>query len=150
MSLKAWALRHRWAVVVICAVPIALTAIRFTLVRTYGFALDAHERRDYATALPIVYGNALFLDPAACSLLGVMYLFGQGVQRDGSKAEYWLTKAAEANVVEAQSLLGIMYATGQGIPRNIDFARMWLSRAAEAGDVEARRVLRALPTAGKV
>jgi uncharacterized protein len=48
------------------------------------------------------------------TVLGVMYLFGRGVENDGQKAEYWLKKAAGSGQVDAQSILGIMYAAGQG------------------------------------
>ncbi|MGH8736358.1 MAG: tetratricopeptide repeat protein [Burkholderiales bacterium] len=89
--------------------------------------------------------NAFLNDPAACGLLGTMYLFGQGVHRDGGKAEYWLTKSAERGFVSSQSLLGTMYATGLGVANNPDKATLWLTKAASQGDEKARALLESLP-----
>jgi TPR repeat protein len=117
---------------------------RFALLSSYGYALDAHSRGDFARAVPIVYGNALFDDPGACGLLGTMYLLGQGVQRNGTSAEYWLLKAASNGSVVSQSVLGTMYATGRGVSQDIGKAQFWFFRAASGGDRDAALALRRL------
>ncbi len=71
-------------------------------------------------------------------------MFGQGVERDGERAEYWLTKAANQEYVEAQSMLGLMYATGQGVRADKAKAELWLTKAAQAGDQQAKILLRDL------
>lgn len=143
MDLGPWAIRYKRGLVAICLIPVVVALLRFALIEAYPYALDAHKRGAYSSALPIVWGNVLFADPGAAGLLGVMYLFGQGVERNGVRAEYWLGKAAEAGVIEAQSLLGTMYATGQGVPRNPERARYWLTRASAGGDREATQLLKA-------
>lgn len=52
------------------------------------------------------------------AILGVMYLYGKEMEREGRKAEVWLSRAAEAGQVSAQSILGMMYATGAGVPKS--------------------------------
>jgi hypothetical protein len=63
-------------------------------------------------------------------LLGIMYLNGQGVQKNAQKALDLLTRAAEANQPMAQHYLGVMYFTGQGVdePDSVH-ALMWLQIA---------------------
>ncbi|MGH8607684.1 MAG: tetratricopeptide repeat protein, partial [Gammaproteobacteria bacterium] len=71
----------------------------------------------------------------------VMYLYGKGVEKDGYKAEAWLSRAAEAGQVSAQSILGMMYATGAGVPKNPQKAQKWLYKAAGEGDKQAIQML---------
>src|SRR5579862_732069 len=133
--------KKKWLLVAVALLPIVVAGIRLCLVESYEYALHAHAKRDFAAALPFVYANAFLNDSAACGLLGTMYLFGQGVEKDGPQAEYWLTKAANGNSVDAESLLGEMYATGQGVPIDGDKAKAWLTKAAAAGDVHAQALL---------
>lgn len=144
------AVRKKWILVVLLLVPVIFAGTRFGLIKSYSYALNAHAKGDFATAFPIVYVNAVFNDAAACALLGTMYLFGQGVERDGREAEYWLTRAADRDSTSAQYLLGIMYATGQGVPVDKFKAQTWLNRAASAGDVEATNMLHRLFPGSKI
>lgn len=134
----------KWVVWTLVVLSISLVVARASLFFGYSYAMRAYDNGEYSKALPIIYGSALFNDTAACGLLGTMYLFGRGLDKDGQKAEYWLRKAAEAGLVAAQSVLGIMFATGQGVPPDMTKAKIWLERAASAGDAEAASVLRRL------
>jgi TPR repeat protein len=140
----ATARRFRNAVLIVFASCMVVASGRFALAMTYLYALDAHSAGDYAKALPIVYGNAMFDNSGACGLLGTMYLFGHGVDRNGSSAEYWLLKAAAGGSVSSQSVLGAMYATGRGVRRDEGKAQVWYVRAAVGGDAQAMVALRRL------
>lgn len=142
--------RQKWILIALAIIPVVAVGARFGLVKSYAYALEAHRSGNYSTALPIVYGNALIGDSAACGLLGTMYLFGQGVEKNGGQAEYWLGKAANHELVEAQSLLGLMYATGQGVPRDRDKAIAWLAKAAAGGDTHATALLHQLYRGEKI
>jgi TPR repeat protein len=149
--LSHWPFQHgafkeyvKQGLMAVCCACLLVASGRLTLSMTYSYALEAHSVGDYATALPIVYGNAIFDDSGACGLLGTMYLLGQGVERNGSNAEYWLLKAAANGSVASQSVLGTMYATGKGVPRNDGKAQVWFSKAAAAGDISAVYALRQL------
>jgi TPR repeat protein len=139
-----------WPVLAAIVVCLALVAGRFSLYFSYSAALEDHSRGDYAKALPIVYGNAIFENAGACGLLGTMYLFGQGVPKNGARAEYWLKKAAGNGSVDSQLVLGTMYASGKDVPRDIGKAQIWLSKAASSGDIEAGLVLRRLKRGERV
>jgi TPR repeat protein len=136
--------RFRNALLVVAAACLVVASGRFALAITYSYALEAHSAGDYAKAFPIVYGNALFEDSGACGLLGTMYLFGHGVPRSGSSAEYWLLKAAKLGSVTSQSVLGTMYATGRGVRQDNGKAQVWFVRAAAGGDAGAVFALRRL------
>jgi len=73
-----------------------------------------------------------------------MYLYGNGVEKDGRKAETWLSRAADAGQVSAQSILETMYATGAGVPKNLQKAQKWLYKAAGKGDGHAIQMLNLL------
>ena len=48
-------------------------------------------------------------DKYACTCLGEMYYYGNGVDQNYSRAMKWYRKAAEKGYANAQMLLGIMY-----------------------------------------
>ena len=70
--------------------------------------------------------------------LGSMYLLGQGVPRDMSKAAQWFQKAAEQGHADAQFNLGNAYAIGLGIERNPVKGAQWYQKAAEQGHAAAQ------------
>ena len=69
----------------------------------------------------------------AQSILGSLYLAGEGVAKDDREAAKWFRKAAEQGNAEAQFNLGIMYLTGEGVPEDDREAVKWLRLAAEQG-----------------
>jgi CobQ-like glutamine amidotransferase family enzyme len=71
-------------------------------------------------------------------LLGVAYLEGQGVKKDGQKAFDCFQKAADQGFPTAQFFLGKMYAEGREIGRNERKAFKWFQKAANKGHIEAQ------------
>lgn len=69
--------------------------------------------------------------------VGVAYYQGRGVERDVSKAETWLRKAAQAGELEAVALLGDINLQGDGSLPNFPEAHSWYRRAVEGGHVGA-------------
>lgn len=59
--------------------------------------------------------------------LGVMYLKGQGVQKNSEEAGNWFRKAAENRLPQAQYQLANLYKEGDGVPRDFEFAYIWYS-----------------------
>jgi len=45
---------------------------------------------------------------------GVMYLFGEGVEKNATEAIHWLELAGESGLAGAWSTLGMMFMEGQG------------------------------------
>ena len=78
----------------------------------------------------------------AMSLLGTMYLFGQGMKEDGKQAELWLKKSIDGGYEGSISVLGMAYATGiAGIQIDMTKAREMLTFAADRGDEQSARML---------
>ncbi len=70
---------------------------------------DAYDRGDYATALEELRPLAEQGDAVAQTLLGSMYMNGEGVARDWAEAAKWFHLAAEQGQDVAQFSLGVMY-----------------------------------------
>src|SRR5260370_28418859 len=94
-------------------------------------ALDAAERRDYATAIRLWRPLADQGEVDAQYNLGVMYDKGQGVTRDYAVAVNWFRKAADQGFAAAQLSLGVMYENGLGVPQEFTTAVRWYRRAAD-------------------
>lgn len=62
--------------------------------------------------------------------VGIEYLLGMGVPRDGEVAVYWIHKSAEQGFNQAQISLGLIYLSGNGVPKNYEAAYFWLSLGA--------------------
>lgn len=53
-----------------------------------------------------------------------------GVAKDDTQAAFWLRKAAEQGLADAQFGLGAAYMVGNGVPRDYSEAYFWLDLAA--------------------
>lgn len=71
-------------------------------------------------------------------ILGLMYVNGEGVSIDYTKAAYWLLKAAQNGNADAQRNLGYLYGNGLGLQRDYDQAVVWYRKAAEQGLASAQ------------
>lgn len=69
----------------------------------------------------------------AQTVLGQMYLDGQGCIADGSEAIYWFQHAAHQQMPMAMNMLGRCYDNGWGAPADHALAAVWFRRAADAG-----------------
>ncbi len=81
-------------------------------------------------------------DPRAAYDLGMRYLRGDGVKRDGSTGIHWLREAGDRGDLRAQAALGHLYLAGlEEMGSDPAEAEKWLSLAAERGDKESARLL---------
>jgi len=111
-------------------------------ITTYDEALALHSAKDYKAAFPLMTQAAELGSLDAMSLLGSMYLLGQGVNEDGALAVHWLQKAVDAGYEGAVSVLGMALATGKaGVRVDIPRARGMLAACAEKGDEQSARML---------
>ena len=67
-------------------------------------------------------------------MLGVTYEYGQGVEKDYTKAVEWYTKSAEQGDPVGQWRLGYCYAYGQGVEKDYTKAVEWYTKSAEQGN----------------
>ena len=108
----------------------------------YDKAISFHGAKDYKAAAPLMIQAAELGKPDAMTVLGSMYLLGQGVKEDGQAAVHWLQKAIDAGYDGAVSILGMAYATGKaGVKVDIHKAREMLATAAEKGDDKSAQML---------
>jgi len=66
-------------------------------------------------------------------MLGLMYQYGRGVDKNISTAVEWFRKAAEQGYADAQFRLGLKYEEGCGVDKNESTAVEWYRKAAEQG-----------------
>ena len=83
-------------------------------------------------------------DPAARTILGIVYESGQGVPQNLPLALHWYQLAAHQGYARAQDSLGFMYYKGKGVTQNLPLAVHWYQRAAQQGFEPAIESLRAL------
>ncbi len=77
----------------------------------------------------------------AQTILGDMYLQGQGVRQDYSQARHWFELAAQQGFADAQLNLAGMYYRGEGVSQDYIQAKHWLELAAKQGLIEAQFIL---------
>jgi TPR repeat protein len=80
-------------------------------------------------------------NPEAQHLLGRLYYWGTGVEKDYAQSLLWWSKAAASGYVPAETSLGLLYKNGYGTPKNPAQAEKWLNKAANDFDVRAETVL---------
>jgi len=69
--------------------------------------------------------------------LAQLYLNGDGVPRDETKAFYLASGAAAAGDIDAKELLGRLYAEGRGVRRDDELATTLFRAAVDGGSVPA-------------
>jgi len=74
----------------------------------------------------------------------MMYVLGQGTDRNEEQAVQLFQKAANQNLPVAQRQLGAMYESGRGTSQDLIEAYRWYSQAAANNDPEAARSMNAL------
>jgi TPR repeat protein len=77
--------------------------------------------------------------PRAETLLGVMYLRGQGAPQNFQVAAHWFRAGAEAGEPAAQYFLGQLYDRGLGVAQDFVLAEAWLNLAVARAEPQRRR-----------
>ncbi|KAJ1649416.1 ERAD-associated protein, partial [Dispira simplex] len=71
----------------------------------------------------------------AASILGEMYIRGDGVRANNQTAYYWLQRAVERGSGHGMYWIGVFYWDGTIVPRNKEVASQWFTQGASRGDV---------------
>lgn len=130
--MKKLALKHALA-----AILLVLSFAAPVVAGPYEDAAAALSRGDYATAMRLFRSLAEQGDAKAQFTIGLMYVNGQGVQRNDAEALRWYRLAADRDDARAQFNLGIMYRNGQGVPQDYVRAFMWFTLSAARGNQSA-------------
>ena len=104
----------------------------YQLSRTYSAAKDYARQKELLDGLVVGEGYA-----AAFYALGLMYLHGEGVTKDGSIAADWLRKSADRGHAAAMETLARLLLEGND-PKDKPEGVVWLRKAADAGRAEAK------------
>lgn len=96
---------------------------------------------DTARAAQWVTFSAENGEPWAQYMLGTMYEFGRGMQKDDALAFEWYLKAAKGGDLNAMFRCGLLYHEGRGTPRDDAAALDWLGRAEAGGSPEAANLV---------
>jgi hypothetical protein len=97
----------------------------------------AYEKKDYPVALAKFKLAAAQGVSEAMSNIGVMYEYGEGVEKNFAEAVRWYKLAAEKGNLAAQYQVGTLYYMGNGVEKNYVEARKWYKLGAEQGDSNA-------------
>jgi len=87
---------------------------------------------------PALLAKANAGDAATEDQVGLIYLNGDAVPKDVTKAALWFRKAAEQGLADAQYNLAGAYSDGEGVPLDYAQAAIWFRKAAEQGDAGAQ------------
>jgi TPR repeat protein len=93
----------------------------------------AYEAKDYKKALEILLPLAEQGNSQAQVTLGIMYDYGQGVEKDPAEAMKWYVKAAEQGIPVVQHDVGVKYFQGSGVKQDYLEAAKWWEMSANAG-----------------
>ena len=107
--------------------------------QSFATGKQAYINGDYKRAYDILSPLAADGNPDAQKMLGIMYDYGQGVEKDPNKALDWYIKAAsQGQPGGVQYLIGAKYFRGDGTRQDYAEAAKWWEMAADGGQVEAQ------------
>ena len=114
----------------------------------WGAGKKLYDAGDYAAALrewvPLSQGGDTHADYG----IGIMLLYGRGLDRDPVAAAAMSTRAAGLGEASAAYALGVMYEDGNGVVRNVPESVRLYHQAAQAGNADAQNNLGTLYATG--
>ncbi len=98
----------------------------------YEIAEEYNSNQDYEKAMKYYQKAAALGNTDAMEMIGLLYLFGDGVSQSNIEAVKWITKSAEFGNADAQYMLGRGYLNGEmGLKSNPQLGVKWLSQSAK-------------------
>ena len=110
-------------------------------------ALSAYQGKDYAAALPLFREAAAQGFFKADRYIGLMYLNGEGVDKDPQQAFAAFSRAS-AKDITGQYWLGYCYENGIGTAQDMAQAVYWYQKSAQRGDHVSQPAVDALKRLG--
>lgn len=104
----------------------------------YANGRNAYITGDYKKALAILKPLAESGDPNSQKIMGIMFDYGQGVDKDPQQALYWYKLSARQGDPAVQYQVGAKYFRGDGVKQDYDEAVKWWEMAAQGGQVDAQ------------
>ncbi len=100
-------------------------------------ALAAYKSKDFDKALSIWKEEAKLKNDQAMANLGLMYLKGEGVEKDYTLAKDWFEKASSYDNDSANFNLALMYQTKIGVEEDLEKAIDYFRRAVSKNHTQA-------------
>ena len=114
-----------------------ITIVLTNLLSVTGGVFIGHQLERFGDSIGWAHGHFLHQrdaesnNPEGQYLLGIDFFEGKTVDRDLSKAVFWLTKSANNNYIETQLELANMYETEKGVTQSENFAWQFYKMAAD-------------------
>jgi len=99
----------------------------------YDAAYQAYSEGKFKLAFDEAMKRAQTGDPAAQTLLAILYQEGRAVKQDARQASYWFGRAAESGDTYAQLYYGIDLLNGTYVTQDIQQGKEYLRKAIAAG-----------------
>jgi len=112
--------------------------------RDISDGLLAYESGDFRSALAVFRPLVERGDPSAQFMIGAMYFYGHGLNRDDGSAAIMFHKAANQGNAEGQLAFGSLLLYGVGLRQDIVKSYMWLKIASESANPAVAEQARAL------
>lgn len=107
-----------------------------------GDGMSAYKDGNYEKAFELLFPLAQEGNVSAQSVLGTLYLEGQGTAQNVDEARKWFRRAALKGDSSAQFNLAVMHFNGKGGPRDDLMAYKWMLVAWNNGNRTAARHVR--------
>lgn len=124
----------------IVLIALAVTSVQL-LANTIDEARTALYTHQYKSAHDVLLPLAIEGNSEAQYLLGMLYLRGQGVERNYSVASNWFGKSAEQGHPKAAFEMGKLYEFGKGSSQNLEQAIYFYQQAKAHGNAAAGKSL---------
>ena len=95
------------------------------------------EKNEFDTAYSIWLPSAERDDPRSQNAIGLLYLYGEGVEKNISVAIKWLKRAAQNGSSDAQANLGGIFYHDFDVDQDLEQAEMWYELSIKNGNKRA-------------
>ena len=130
-------MKHLLSISLVLALFPTATVLASDIADDFADGVQAYDGGRITVALEAWQRAAARGHTDAMTALANVYLFGERVTRDASRAAAWYRKAAKQGDMTAQLNLGDLYRRGLGVPKNNIKSYVWLSLAAMQGNAWA-------------
>ncbi|QIM62567.1 hypothetical protein A1D29_04250 [Pasteurellaceae bacterium Orientalotternb1] len=110
----------------------------------YNLANIYYGMGDYSRAYDYYYDSAKQSYPSAVTQVGVLYYYGEGVDRNYRESAKYFQKAVDLGDKRAYYFLGLSYMESHGVAQDLNKAAELMLKAKEYGIVAADKKLKEL------
>ncbi len=120
---------------------VLMTVLALPVQANFQEGVSAYQSGNFVRAAALWQTAAEAGDAAAQRNLGLMYLNGQGVNRDATRAADLFRQAADQSFSPAAANLADLYLRGVGVPRDLARSFTYMRLAADGGLMESQHNL---------